>query len=842
MLPDDNILNLIIGVTAGLIVILLAWFFREIINVVISRILKTLLPFEAQLQNYRKQLEEVTLNIRHAWMKEGQKLKDILIPVNVQLKSKNDKIEIFNLQEILKKQFSSFNEGKAPRILVLGPPGSGKSVALRVVAKESWNIPTQTKINVLVPVLITFSDFKRADYNLENSIIASLKNRKFFKSATSKKYDSTNFVKNHLYKGNIFVLVDSLDELDVKDRTIAAKHLNTSLKKYPMISAIMSCRSAVYNGHFDDILSIQVEMADFSPMEMKMFTQNWQFDPPKNSTDLWFSIQANPHILELAKNPLTLTIIAYLYSQPKYRLPENRALFYEYCCSALFEEWDQATYSERSNRFDRPHKEFLLGRLAYTHLISQDPDKDIDYRKTLENFSLWMAELGLNPSENTKMLKEIIDNSGLLIFLKPDGLRFPHQTFLEYFTALYIRTKNIPDELISKYQVDPQRWRETLLLYVGLTQDVNNSSKIINFLFENDKIDLTINSLSDSRIFDGNLADRIIDRAEDLLISDPSPDLIRNLGILSSNPHLTLASRVNQMLLDRLYAHKGLSDVLLQELVLSVLQVPTKRSIQFIVDNYKHLNLQKIIPMMAEKEFLVVNQLIALKEISIEKKQEIIKGLQFAGESEILIKLMSSSKESRIKTQIALSLARLSKNIDFWKYINSTDLSQISIENEILNVEKKYGWPFDEPKNIESKRLLYLICYYTANSGIIAKAGRLADFELEDVHPRLAYLIHLISIEGGMPYSLSLKGFVWNKSNKKWFLYLMHNSYIYILPILSFPIILLIIVLSQSENLSTIYYIQIMLATLTTLIAVYTSLFKNVISRIEKLYDILSID
>jgi len=79
--------------------------------------------------------------------------------------------------------------------------------------------------------------------------------------------------------------------LDVKDRTIAAQHLKTYLKNYPMISAIMSCRSAVYNGHFDDILSIQVEMADFSPMEMKMFIQNWQFDPPKNSTDLWLSIR-----------------------------------------------------------------------------------------------------------------------------------------------------------------------------------------------------------------------------------------------------------------------------------------------------------------------------------------------------------------------------------------------------------------------------------------------------------------------------------------------------------------------------------------------------------------------
>jgi hypothetical protein len=424
----------------------------------------------------------------------------------------------------------------------------------------------------------------------------------------------------------------------------------------------------------------------------------------------------------------------------------------------------------RANKFDRPHKEDILGRLAYMHLTSKDSDKDIDFRKALEYFNLWMDDLGLRRSENTKMLNEIIDNSGLLRRIPPDGLRFPHQTFLEYFAALYFTIKNNPSDLISKYQTDPQRWREVLLLYVGLTPDVNNSSKIINYLFENDAIELTINSLSDSRIFDPKLANKIIDRAKDTLISDPSLNLIKNLGILSSNPRLALRSEVNQMLLNRLNSHEDLSDALLQEVILSVLQIPTQKSIQFIIENYERLNLQKIILNVAEKEFLIVNQLIAFKEFSPEKKLELIEGLRLSDKSEILIDLMISSKDSIIKTNSAFALARLSKGIDFWEFINVKDLPQISNENEILNIEKKIGWPFDKPYNIEGKRILYMIGYYFAGAKEKMAANLISDKYICDkyeIHPRLAYLTNMISTEG------YLNRFVWSKINKNWFKYLI---------------------------------------------------------------------
>jgi len=743
----DNAIILIITVIAGLFVVFIAWFSSEILKGILSVILKTIIPYKAQLLKYREQLEKDTLKIHHSWMKEGQTLNDILIPVNVYLKS--DGIKIENLREILINQLYGLKEKKVSRIVLVGPPGSGKSVALRIAARESINF--QTKKNPLIPVLITFSDYKNSNFNLEKSIKKSIESRGFNKNVD-------NFIKNHLFSGKILILIDGLDELDTKDRTKAANCFNNFLKSHPMVSSIMSCRSTVYNGQFDDVSSLKIEMADFSPIDIKLFIQNWDFNPPKSRTALWFTIQNDPHLRELAKNPLILTIIAYLYSLPKYRLPENRALFYEVCSRALLEEWDQAMNPERANLFDRPHKELLLSHLAYTHLISQNPDKDIDYRKTLEDFSLWMSKLGLNSGENVKILNEIIHNSGLLSFLPPEGLRFPHQTFLEFFAALYFLIENNPDELILKYQTDPKRWREVLLLYVGITPDVKNSSKVIEYLFENEKIELTINSLFDSRIIDTNLATKIINAAEEILVTTPSVELIRNLAILSSNTRLALADKVNQMLLDRLYAKEDLSDNLLQELIHSVFLVPTEKSIQFIVDNYDHLNLQNIIVEMAEKDYTIINTLISRKEITQEKKKELIDGLRFADESKILFKLMVSSNDSFVKTQAAIALLRLSKTIDFWQCVNSDNISQISVENEIIKIEKRWGWPFDKPSDINGKRLLYLIGYYFAN----AKNKGISETIVaeRDAHPRLACFIDILTNNKPL-IETYLKRFLW---------------------------------------------------------------------------------
>jgi hypothetical protein len=148
------------------------------------------------------------------------------------------------------------------------------------------------------------------------------------------------------------------------------------------------------------------------------------------------------------------------------------------------------------------------------------------------------------------------------------------------------------------------------------------------------------------------------------------------------------------MLLDRLYSPEDLSDTLLQEVILAVLQIPTQKSIQFIIENYERLNLQKIILNMTGKEFLIVNQLIAFKEFPPEKKLELIEGLRLSDKSEILINLMISSKDCIIKTNSAIALARLSKGIDFWEFINSKDLPQISTGNKILNIEKKIWLAF----------------------------------------------------------------------------------------------------------------------------------------------------
>jgi hypothetical protein len=674
-------------------------------------------------------------------MKEEQTLEDILIPIEVKLIKKDYKVVDF--QSVLFNIFSSSDDKNPHRLIILGPPGSGKTVAIRVAAREIWNIPSPKGKESLIPALITFSDYKRTGFDLESALIQSFRIQKFTKGED--KNEVRDFVCYNLYEGNILILIDALDELELKDRNLAVHELKNFLKIHPEIPTIITCRTAVYKRQFDNLKPEQIEIGDFSPNSIRIFVNNWQFKYPKSGIELWMTIQKRPHLREIAKNPLMLTIIAYLYSHPKYRLPENRALFYDVCIRALLEEWDQTMHPERANQYNRHHKEAILGRIAFSHINSQEPDKEIDRRMTLKQIGRWMDNLGLLRGENIQMLEEIVINSGLLIFLEPNGLRFPHQTFLEFFVAKYFISEKSAEELISKYKIDKQRWREVILLYLGLNSEKKELNKINKYIYENENIELVVKSLSESQMINPDYTRLIIKKIKNAIENQPTLNLLTNLGVLSSNPRLAISKEVHLILLQKLRSNEKLPNVILQELILSILRNPTEEAIMFIVNNYERLDLQRIILEMGEEAIILLKQIINLPKLTFKKKQELIEGLQLAGNSKILIEIMLFTDDKRIKHLAAIALAKLSKNFEFWEYLNSNEINQFPIDDVILNIEKTWGWPYKNPKNVAGRRLIYLICFYIANE---IKKGLSFIGEIEkEIHPRISYLSIAIAMK-----------------------------------------------------------------------------------------------
>ena len=616
----DRLDKLIIALGTSLALAVLTWL-RKGISQALAGLFGQLWnrsPYREEIARYRAQLDHDTLKIGHAWMKEKQTLGDILIPVSVESGRLGRGVE--SLSAILAE---TLKPGQVRHLVVTGGPGSGKSVALRLAARSAWTLSSLEGGKPRVPVLLTFSEYRAAKFDLTEALISSLRAREFRRAkGRNQGAIAREFVQDALAEGKLLVLIDALDELGAADRVTAVQSLRTELKALALTPVILSCRTAAWHNQLKDLNCVELKMEPFTPAAIRQFVRLWGFNPPKSAAELIAVIESQPHVGNLARNPLMLTIVAFLYSQPRYRLPENRAQFYEVCSRALLEEWDQHENPARANQYDRPHKEILLGQLAYRHLRGPKPDEDIEEPDALKSIAEGLDQIGIVRAGNAKVLDEIVLNSGLLVRLPPSGLRFPHQTYLEFFAADHLLRQESPQVLLDHYWKDPARWREVVLLYCGLNADITQSSWTVRELLQKDAVESALAALIDARAVKGEVFEEVLMAAEQKLASNPTRSLITGLGYLSANPLSAYAERAGKLLrslLDQV-AEKKLSADLLEDLLLAVLRRPTEESTRFIIDHAEELDLRRLLPAMADKALVIATKVIGQPGLSLKKR------------------------------------------------------------------------------------------------------------------------------------------------------------------------------------------------------------------------------
>jgi hypothetical protein len=746
---DDHLEKLILAVVTSLVVALLTWL-RKGISQALAGIFGQLwnrLPYREEIARYRAQLDRDALKIHHAWMKEGQTLGDILVPVSVESGRLGKGVE--SLSAILAE---ALKPGKVRHLVVTGGPGSGKSVALRLAARSAWTLPSLEDGKPRVPVLLTFSDYRAAKFDLTEALVSSLRARGFRRvKGRDQGTIAREFVQDALAEGRLLILIDALDELGGADRVTAVQSLRTELKALALTPVILSCRTAAWHDQLKDLDCIELKMEPFTPAAIRQFVRSWGFNPPKSAAELIAVIESQPHVGNLARNPLMLTIVAFLYSQPRYRLPENRAQFYEVCSRALLEEWDQHENPARANQYDRPHKEILLGQLAYQHLRGPKPDEDIEEPDALKLIAEGLHQLGIVRAGNAKVLDEIVLNSGLLVRLPPSGLRFPHQTYLEFFAALHLLRQESPQVLLDHYWKEAARWREVVLLYCGLNTDIAQSSWTVRELLQKDSVESALAALIDARAVDHKVVEEVLTAAEQRLASNPTRALITGLGYLSANPLSAYAERAGTLLrslLDQV-AEKKLPADLLEDLLLAVLRRPTEESTRFIIDHAEELDLRRLLPAMADRALVMATKVLGQPNLSHEKKVEWIDGLRRAGAVRLLYSLAALNREDSILGQAAaIALARCSAGEEFWECLDDPDLVPLDGGPESERLLRGWRWPFARPAQERGRKAFFSLASSLANA---VRSGSCSSGEAEDegVHRLLSYLACGIYFENG---------------------------------------------------------------------------------------------
>src|SRR5262249_6627905 len=133
------------------------------------------------------------------------------------------------------------------------------------------------------------------------------------------------------------------------------------LNRYPLWRMVMTCRNAVYKDEAADITDQKLEIAEFTDQQIRAFLRSWEpsFPEGKSTDELLLALQDRPRIMALARNPLLLTITAYLYSDQDFILPHSRAEFYDQSTDQLLRVW----HTEQ-NQFQAAVKRLILQHLA----------------------------------------------------------------------------------------------------------------------------------------------------------------------------------------------------------------------------------------------------------------------------------------------------------------------------------------------------------------------------------------------------------------------------------------------------------------------------------------------
>jgi hypothetical protein len=431
------------------------------------------------------------------------------------------------------------NVRRSRRSVVLGPPGSGKSMLLknsiliwaedveRLTKERHFRRPAVARHRSdNVPVLVELRRCVASDgiTGIRNLIIGQFADHGFARAS--------RFVDRALYEGGLTILFDGLDEVATANRKPICGLLTDFASRYTKCQMVVTCRTAIYQGQLSEKFADIVRVADFDDAQIRRFMRNWQRRPADPVADQLFGVMREvPRLMQLARNPLLLTLISYLYAYrgKETKLPRSRAQFYKEATDFLLRNKPELDYSQST-------KMAVLQRLA---LAAQDaPASDMDrqvlsYAKVISTIKMVLPATALGEDDVQPLLDEIVARSGIIKQIRGDqGFHFAHLTLQEFLAAAELADR--PDDLIERYHSDPAIWRETIKLWCGYVS--RDSKQVVSAVFESDPA-LAFECLADAVQLDEPIARKVTEYHEERLRISGTDDeaVVHAFGAVASD-------------------------------------------------------------------------------------------------------------------------------------------------------------------------------------------------------------------------------------------------------------------------------------------------------------------
>jgi len=388
-------------------------------------------------------------------------------------------------------------------LVILGDPGSGKSILLQYLALDWATTPLEKAIHQSIPLLIELRTYNR-DRNsgkCQNLL-------EFFHQGNVICHLNQHRLQEWLKAGEVLVMFDGLDEVfDPAQREQVITDIHRFTNDYPQVRVIVTSRIIGYKPQrLQDAQFRHFLLQDLDSEQIQKFIQRWheltcidEIDQHRKQKRLQRAIDTSKAIKELAGNPLLLTMMAILNRSQE--LPRDRPELYNQASRLLLHQWDVEQKLLTDPRVDpvtidhkdkqamlRKIADFMQGEdqgLAGNLILGSDLARIVsEYLKSIEvNNPRTVARL---------LIEQLRIRNFILCFLGGESYGFVHRTFLEYFCAWeYVwqfketQTLSIEQliaEVFGKHWQDDY-WHEVLRLIAGMI-DAKFVEKIIEYLIK----------------------------------------------------------------------------------------------------------------------------------------------------------------------------------------------------------------------------------------------------------------------------------------------------------------------------------------------------------------------
>ncbi len=384
---------------------------------------------------------------------------------------------------------------KSSRAVVLGVPGAGKTTLLNYMASK---VASEGLGGADTPIVVRLPEFALA--------IEKQPDLNFIDWAVSRADESrcTNIgptLQGKLLSdpSSMLFLLDGLDEVplgrqgeavgDISLRTRVIRAIERVVKNAPDAKYVLTSRVNGFDpSPWNNLRFEQFRLLEYGEDQIRDAVKKWSLilattkaeTPEKISKDLADAIFGNTRVNQLARNPLTLTVLILMCKSRGYALPRRRVDLYAKITEVFLDTWDASKQKEFGFReigfvdLDPRELSWLIGELALAMqragLVTAHRWWIVDsLHNTLCNRIGFDAKIAKEQTD--PILTFLSEHAGLLEQRMPSVYAFTHRTMQEYFAAIGLEleaegnsntTGSLPD-LMRSYLFHPE-WSEVVRL------------------------------------------------------------------------------------------------------------------------------------------------------------------------------------------------------------------------------------------------------------------------------------------------------------------------------------------------------------------------------------------